>query len=305
MKNNLLFYEDLGLQLQERVSKPRSKGKVMVMDMGSPVEFVRGALDLYGDFVDVVKIVNLALHDRASEVKKKVEVYLDHDVEPQPGGIIIELARWQGIEEDVLSKLYGYGFTAVEISATSTSQRDMEDEQRFSELCQKKGFRVYGEVGKKHFEGDMTRLAEDRLNVEETIRQFTFLLESGASAVYWEGHVLRKVLGQTPEEILSRRALPEVTDLMHVVQEVGQDNIIFEVSPQIPFYSRRAMQFWLVHIFGPEVNIGNARLDEIPMLEDTRRGTWPIFGFGELGDHPWIRSYLMGDGKPSPTWWKD
>lgn len=304
MRKNELFYEDLGLELHERTAKPRIKGKTMVMDMGSPVEFVRGELELYGDFIDVVKILNLALHDKASEVKKKVAVYRDYDIETQPGGIIIELARWQNAEEEVLRKLRDYGFTAVEISATSTSEREFDEEIRFSELCQKLGFRVYGEVGKKMFEGDMTRLAEDRLNVEETIKQFKMLLDSGAIGVYWEGHVLKRVLGQTPEEIMSRRDVAE-PEVMEVVRDVGQDNIIFEVSPQIPFYSRRAMQFWLVHLFGPEVNIGNAKLEEIPMLEDTRRGCWPIFGFGELGDHPWIRSYLKGNGQASPTWWRE
>jgi phosphosulfolactate synthase len=304
MNKNDLFYQELGLELQERSSKPRAKGKTMVMDMGWPVEFVRGALALYGDFIDVVKIVNLALHERASELRRKVAVYRDYDIETQPGGIIIELARWQHVEEEVLRKLLKYGFTALEISTSSTSQRESDEERRFSDLCQKLGFRVYGEVGKKFPGGDKTRVSEDRLNVQETISEFKVLLDSGAVGVYWEGHVLRAVLGQIPEEIMRRRKAAE-PEVMEVVQAVGQDKIIFEVSPQIPFYSRRAMQFWLVRLFGPEVNIGNTRLEEIPMLEDTRRGCWPILGFGELGDHPWIRSYVERNGTASPTWWKE
>ena len=55
-----------------------------------------------------------------------------------------------------------------------------------------------------------------------------------------------------------------------------------------------ARQFWLVGNFGPEVNLGNVRLEEVQYLEHVRLGTWPVFGFGPLGDHPYQRVALFG-----------
>lgn len=40
-------------------------------------------------------------------------------------------------------------------------------------------------------------------------------------------------------------------------------------------------------------------------IETMRRGTYPIFGFGPAGDHPWIQALARGGGEASPEWWKE
>ena len=50
------------------------------------------------------------------------------------------------------------------------------------------------------------------------------------------------------------------------------------------------LQFWLVSLFGTEVNLGNVRLEELGFLEALRSGSHPVHGFGQAGDYPWIRA---------------
>lgn len=196
------------------------------------------------------------------------------------------------------------GFDQIEVSSSATERREMDEEVRFTELAKELGFRVLGEVGKKFTEGDDSRSADDQIDVEATVRQMQVLLAAGAEKIYWEGHLLRRVMGETPAEILARQEIA-TPQIMAVVDRIGAENIVFEVSGMVGRKTRRAMHFWLIQLFGPEVNIGNARIEEIMTIEMMRRGTYPVFGFGPAGDHPWIQALARGGGEASPEWWKE
>jgi phosphosulfolactate synthase (CoM biosynthesis protein A) len=100
--------------------------------------------------------------------------------------------------------------------------------------------------------------------------------------------LLRRVIGETPEEIKAK-AGTGTRQVLEVANRVGQDKIIFEASGLVPISSRRLLQFWLMRLFGPEVNIGNARIEEMANLEALRAGTHPVFGFGNLGNYQGVR----------------
>ena len=68
------------------------------------------------------------------------------------------------------------------------------------------GLIVVGEVGRKFADGDDARLTEDTIDIDTTVREFTELLDAGAWKVYWEGHLLRQVLGDDPEMIKQHAA---------------------------------------------------------------------------------------------------
>ena len=90
---------------------------------------------------------------------------------------------------------------------------------------------------------------------------------------------------------------------MRVANEIGVEKIMFEVSSLRPVLNRRVLQFWLMTLFGTEVNIGNARLEELGYLGALRSGSHPVNGFGQAGDYPWIRSFE--DGKSDQAWWRE
>jgi phosphosulfolactate synthase len=280
--------------------KPREKGLTMVMDQGWPVDFTDGMLAEFGRYLDIAKLWDPHLLQPLEEVKRKVEVYKKHQVLVQPGGIFLEIARRQGRDREILGKLSDIGFDLVEFSSTTSARGDMQKELELVDYARELGFKVIGEVGRKFADGDETRLTEDTVDIPATIAEFKALLGAGAWKVYWEGHLLREVMGETPEEI-KRRAATGTVQVQTVAAEVGEENIIFEVSGLRPRLNRQWLQFWLVRLFGPDVNIGNARIEEMGNLEAIRRGNHPIFGFGGSGNYPWLRS--TEDGGAS-NWWR-
>jgi phosphosulfolactate synthase len=274
----------------------------MVIDLGWPLSFVEGAIEAFGDYIDIVKLVELHLTQPTEVVRRKIALYRAAGIDVEPGGVIVEIARAQGCEGPALETMRTLGFDSIEVSA-STSSREVDDDLRFIEEAKRLGFKIYGEVGKKFVEGDSTRLGEDRIDIDATVAEMKALVAAGCRGVFWEGQVLKHLLGTTPGAIIERDAQAR-PQLEAVASQVGVENIIFEVSSLIPFESRRALQAWLIHLFGPDVNIGNARLEEIPMLEHTRLGTWPIFGIGSIGDHPWIQAISHNSPGGHDGWWR-
>lgn len=299
------FADHLGLALHPRQAKPRTRGITMVIDTGHSLPVVQGVLELYAHLIDIAKITELHLTADLDRIRKKVALYRRFGVHVQPGGVVVELARLQNREAEVLERLSALGFDHIEVSSSATTQRPGEAEDRFVRHVRGLGLAAMGEVGKKFHEGDRTRRSDTELDVEETVREMRTLLDAGASKVYWEGHVLRRVMGDTAAEILARH--PAATrQVMAVVERIGAESIVFEVSSMIPYVQRRAQQFWLVRNFGPEVNLGNVRLEEVQYLEHVRLGTWPVFGFGPPGDHPYMQALeRAGGGAVSAGWWQE
>jgi phosphosulfolactate synthase len=296
--------EFLGIAWPQRSIKPRKSGITMVMDTGWPVNFVEDILAQYGEYLDVVKIWDPHLRSPEKEIRRKIETYKKYNVRVQPGGIFMEVARIQGIENEVMPRLADLGFSIIEVSSTATNAtRDMSAESRFIEKAKKLGFDVFGEVGKKFADGDTTRVSDEVVNESETIREMKALLGAGAEKVYWEGHLLRRVLGENAEELLQKRDTGS-KQALRIVDAIGAEHIIFEVSSLRPVLNRRALQFWLINLFGTEVNLGNARLEELGLLEALRSGSHPVHGFKQAGDYPWIRAMELGKDKDYP-WWSE
>jgi len=302
MEQTLQSY--LGIDWPDRSRKPRKSGLTMVMDVGWPCTFVDSMLDQYGEYLDVVKIWDPHLRAPEKEIRKKIEIYNAHNVRVQPGGIFMEVARIQGNEDEVMRKLAKIGFSIIEVSGTATNaERDLRQEAEFVKRARDLGFAVFGEVGKKFADQDKTRRSEEVVDEEVTTREMLALLDAGAERVYWEGHLLRRVMGESAEEFLAKRDAG-TQQVLRVANAVGPERIIFEVSALRPLLSRRTLQFWLISMFGTEVNIGNARLEELGYLEALRSGSHPIHGFKQAGDYPWIRAMEHGKGKDY-AWWAE
>jgi phosphosulfolactate synthase len=293
------FADFLEIDYPRRSSKPRKEGITMVMDQGWPWQFVEGMLQEWGEYLDVAKLWDVDLKAPLKTIQSKIRCYKEYGVKMQPGGIYLEISRGQGREDEALSKLKELGFDIIEVSSTTSSRENLERDSAFVKKAKSFGFTIFGEVGRKFADGDKTRLTEDTIDIETTIAEFEALLKAGAEKVYWEGHLLRRVIGETPEEIKAK-ANTGTRQVQEVAKRIGQDKIIFEASGLVPITSRRLLQFWLIRLFGPEVNIGNARIEEMANLEALRAGSHPIFGFGNLGNYAWLRSMENTEAE----WWK-
>lgn len=303
MSSSVSFQEFLGIDYPPRSAKPRESGITMVMDTGWPVSFVESTLEQFGGFLDVVKIWDPHLRAPEAEVRKKIDIYNRHGVRVQPGGIFLEIARHQGKEREVLKRIQQMGFSIIEVSSSATTRRAMSEEADFVREVRDMGFAVFGEVGKKFITGDETRKSEEVLDEEATVDEMATLIDAGAELVYWEGHVLRRVMGESGAEIFEKRETG-TEQVLRVAKSIGHEKIIFEVSALVPWVSRKSLQFWLISLFGPEVNLGNGRLEELGHIEALRAGSHPVFGFDDAGDYPWIRA-LAEDKGPGHEWWAE
>ena len=240
------------------------------------------------------------MHQPEAIVRKKIALYERFGIETQCGGPVLEIARLQGVEDQVLDYLKELGFEGLEVSSESLpSQTDIEADRVFAEKCKKLGFIIHGEVGKKFPEGDTARSTPDKLNVETAAETFKAYIDMGCEGTYLEGHLLRAICGEMGENTAGWDSIQQL------VERVGLDDIIFEIPGTFsPYAGKRALQGQLVYYFGPDVNWANILIEEMPEAEEIRAGTFPGFGVPN-GDHPWIRSLALNEGrKVHPEWWR-
>jgi phosphosulfolactate synthase len=276
------------LDLPQRTERPRDKGLTMILDRGwngakGPI------LEAYSDYIDVAKSTAQCLWVDEEIIKRNIAAYRDLGISVQIGGVPYEIAVLQGKQKEYMqrSKELGTNVIEVESHAAGLTLEQMQDEVR---RLKDEGFIVVGEVGAKWAEFDETRPdGRDSINVQMTIDKMSELLAAGADHVYWEGMVVRALLGNKLENLEGQEQVKKV------VNTVGQDDIIIEMwsargSPNTPLWA------WLVHTFGPDVNLANIPLDSVSALESIRRGC--SFDPG----HPYIR--WLAAGRPTNNWWE-
>ena len=288
------------LELPEKPAKPRKLRRTMIFDRGWPAVFIEGVLEGFSEAIDIAKISAWHLHQTEGVVRRKIDMYKHFGVEPMCGGPVLEIARVQRKEDEVLEYLKRIGVEGLEISSESMpTQTDMSEDAKFADKCLEMGFVIHGEVGKKFAEGDQVRKAPNELNMDVAVAQFKSYIEMGCDGTYLEGHLLRLLCGDSGERLEGR---PQLVEL---VEKVGLENIIFEIPGTfLPYAGKRALQGVLVYLFGPNVNMANILIEEMPELEEIRDGMFPNFG-APNGDHPWLRSLaISSSGKAHPTWWQ-
>jgi phosphosulfolactate synthase len=251
------------LELAQRSEKPRRKGLTMIVDrawIGATSSLVAA----YKDYIDLVKSTAQCLWVDEEIIRKNMKAYRDLGIDVQIGGIPYEIAVLQGKQKQYMERAKALGSNVVEVESHAAG---LSLEQMKSEVKRLKaeGFRVVGEVGAKWADHDETRPSRDAIYVDKVVAKMSGLLEAGADHVYWEGMVVRALLGNRLENQSGQE------QFLKVVEAVGADNIIFEMwtardNPNTPLWG------WLVHRLGADVNLANIPLRDISVLESIRRG---------------------------------
>lgn len=276
------------LDLPQRTERPRDRGLTMIMDRAwlgasSPV------LEAYADYIDVAKSTAQCLWVDEEIIRRNIQTYRNLGISVQIGGVPYEIAVLQGRQKEYMqrSKELGTNIIEVENHAAGLTLDQMRDEVR---RLKDEGFEVVGEVGAKWADYDETRRnGPNSVDVQMTIDKMSELLEAGADHVYWEGMVVRALLGNKLENAAGQEQVKQV------VNTVGQDRIIIEMwsargFPNTPLWA------WLVTNFGPDVNLANIPFEAVPILESIRRGC--SFDPG----HPYVR--WLSAGRPTNNWWE-
>jgi phosphosulfolactate synthase len=275
------------LELPKRAEKPRTKGLTMVLDRAW-VNASSPLVEAYKDYIDLAKSTAQCLWVDEEIIRRNIRMYRDLGVDVQIGGIPYEIAVLQGKQKEYMKRAKELRTNVVEVEshAAGLSLQQMKNEVK---RLKDEGFNVVGEVGAKWVDYDETRPDKNSVYVDKVISQMKELLAVGADHVYWEGMVVRALLGNR----LENKAGQE--QFLSVVAAVGAENIIFEMwsargNPNSPLWA------WLVSHLGPDVNLANINVQDISQLESIRRGC--SFDPG----HPFLR-WLKAD-RPTRNWWE-
>lgn len=275
------------LELPRRSEKPRKKGLTMILDRGW-LSATSPLVAAFHDYADIVKSTAQCLLVDEDLIRKNIQIYRDLGIDAQIGGIPYEIAVLQGKQKAYLERARALGSNVVEVESHAAG---LSLEQMKSEVKRLKaeGFKVVGEVGAKWVAHDETRSATGSIFVDRVVQSMLQLLEVGSDYVYWEGMIVRALIGNQ----LENRAGQE--QLLKVAEAVGTDHIIFEVwsarnNTNSPLWG------WLIHHFGPDVNLANIHLPELSQLESIR------MGLSYDPDHPYLR--WLREGKPTAHWWQ-
>ncbi len=296
------------LELAPRSKKPRTEGLTCIGDEGDPVPWVRNMLEIWGDYADSVKFVPALLMMPSRIVEERVKLYRDFGMGVALDDPIFAIAYYQGKAEQLLRAAWDMGFTHCQIDTKNVNLDDPkrvqtaeEDQPRLSALATEIGFKLWGEVGQKHEEGDRARGEEaGSLNVDAIVTDMKELLASGCEHVFLENRVMRYAIGDYGEKAKGDKQIREI------VQQVGAENIYIEIANQMPFEARNCHRFWAVRTLGPDVNFaGGTTLKEIRFVEAIRRGVIFIPGPSKSSSRLWVKSLAKNNGKAAEDWWTE
>ena len=270
-----------------RSKKPRKTGITMVL-VEDIANFGPKFIEPFQELVDRIKILDFLWHHDMSIIERSVKAYREMGIDVAPGGTHFEVAKAQGRMNEYLQLLKELGINEVEVEnhAGISSMEEIKDEVKF---FKEQGFQVVGELGRKWWWRDPTRVSRDLISVGRTVTQAQQLLEAGADYIYWEGMIVRSLIGPQLENKKGQKQLIEVAN------EVDPDKLVFELW-DTRNQSNRPLFAWLVRQIGPNVNLANIMPWDVKIVEWIRHGI-----FFEM-DHPYMK--WASDKSRGSCWWK-
>ena len=249
MKRERLAFDFIDIDL--RPGKPRTTGLTIVRDRMRSLGEQRDFLETYAEFVDYVKISNMAprLYPEAF-LKKKLDLFTRYDVMPFFGGIMFENAYAQGKVEQLFDYLSAINAPALEISDNIIS---ISEDELCAHIATAKanGMVVFVEWGEKY--------PEALFDVNRAIDEIRGRLDAGAHAVIFERAELDQIF--QPEQHKDG-----IERLARLRKAFDRQELIFEAET-------RAQMVGLLDAFGRDVNLGpNIDFEEVKWLEPSRLG---------------------------------
>jgi phosphosulfolactate synthase len=249
---NQSLWPDALVSSRKRPPKPRQNGLTMVIDKGLGLSAFCDLLQLAGEYIDFLKLgFGTAGITPPGILRKKIELARQSNVSIYPGGTFLEIAHAQNKLQPYLETLAGLGFEWIEVS-DGLMEFSPAERSRLIQLGQEMGFRVITEIGKKA--SGVPLDLKSFSNIYERDR------EAGAAFVIVEGRESGKNVGIYDENGQIRRSILE-----YIRNQTDPDTILWE-APQTH------QQIQLLHLLGPNANLGNISPHDILSLECLRRG---------------------------------
>ena len=237
---------------ERRYAKPRDKGITMVLDK---LVHSLNCLDLEGKapYIDYVKIGwGLPLLVDEEMLKKRISTLLSHNIDAGLGGTLMELAYIRGEVKELFQDAWELGFNIVEISS-GIVDIPLNERLELADFAKDLGFKVTFEVGNKN--------PYRRLSLSEVIDEIKTALESGS---VWKVVIEGREFGRS-SCIFDDEGNLKSGWFSSLVSLFNHDDLIFE-APLVK------QQVELIRRLGPNVNLGNVRIEDVLSLESLRLG---------------------------------
>jgi len=240
------------------LGKPRKEGFFVGTEQGMPLGIQEMILKDHADIIDYVKIGEVAgLFSRYPPewVKKKADLYRQHDVRFFIGGIGFEAALLQGTAEEYFAKCVELGFTTVEVAEDVLPPMSAKDRAATVRKARDMGLEVFTEIGVKY--------PDKPLDVDEAIDTIKADLDAGAATVTIE---VKDMIPWGTELVTNDT---DTSWAEKVINAVGLDKLVFECYPPHP-WQNGAM--WLLHHFGQGCSLAHIDVEDCVLTYQMRVG---------------------------------
>ncbi|WP_243062021.1 phosphosulfolactate synthase [Humibacter sp. RRB41] len=239
------------LTLPGRQSKPRSRGRTMMIDGGIPTAQFIDIIESHSGLVDVVKFGwGTALV--TAQLQHKIDAVLANDVDFYFGGTLFEKYVSQDQFDEWRAFVDGFGARTVEISNGTIA---LSNERKADYIARVAGeYKIYSEVGYKESERSET------MRPELWVRYINEDLAAGADTVITEAR-------ESGKSGIARANGELRFGLIEEILESGIDvnRLMFETPT-------KELQTYFIKRVGSDVNVGNIAHSDLVPLETLRLG---------------------------------
>lgn len=240
---------ETGLDLPQRIQKPRSYGENMMIEKGMSYDLFQGYIKDYHQAIDYVKFTSgIGVVD--ARIKDKISICTAHQIPTFFGGSLFEKFHLQGKVAEYVAFLRQHDIPIVEIS-NGITEIGLSEIGDAIQLFKKEGFTVFTEIGSKDTDYVMPP--------STWIREINNALEAGAARLILEGR-------ESGTAGLYRGSGEIRTGLLEeIYNQIDIKQVIFEAP-------NKKAQCYLINSFGCNVNLGNLKFEDLNMVEVQRLG---------------------------------
>jgi phosphosulfolactate synthase len=236
------------LQLPKRTAGNRTFGLTSIADFGTPFGRLQQILEDYHHIIDIAKI-GVGSAYVTPNLQQKIDLYKEYNIKPYCGGTLFEKCYHQNKIPEYLSHLRKLGIEWIEVS---NGTLDIPIKERLNIISRaKENFKVIAEVGSKDDNEEMPISAW-----KEEIQLF---LEAGCEYVITEGR------DSGTAGIYEKNGSIKSDLIQELMKDLDYRKMIFEAPTA-------KHQMYFINTLGPNVNLGNVKLDDVLVLEAQRCG---------------------------------
>lgn len=234
--------------LPTRTKKPRNSGITLAIDTGFSARQAEDFCNVASEHVDIVKL-GWGTSYVTGGLDEKLQVYKKHGISVYFGGTLFEAYLLRDELDNYIKFLHNKNIRHVEVSNGTIRLSEHKKLDIIHELS--RDFTVFSEVGSKN--------PNDIIPPYKWVKMINNEIEAGAWKVICEARESGTVGVFRPNGEIRSGLIEEITD------QISHDTLLFEAP-------KKDQQIWFIKKFGPNVNLGNIKPEEVISVETLRLG---------------------------------